>query len=255
MEKTYRPEKYWTEVANRIQKRDDGSNNVVAGDDEPYYRYKRKRFLDLLHGVDFLNKSVLEIGCGPGGNLLEIHNRKPAKLVGVDISEAMILLAKSKLPPKISVIKINGTDLPFDNDSFDIVFTATVLQHNTDEEMLKKIIKEIIRVSRNKIYLFERIENKVKGDNLCLGRPVAYYSSIMEKHGFQLKSRKNINTRVSYYVSGAIRKIFNPKNRQEGEPLNNISIGLQKITLPFTKLLDILFKSGKDVARLEYEKQ
>src|SRR5690625_4683705 len=120
MTKKYHPEKYWTEVAKRIREREDG-HNIIAGDDEPYYRYKRERFLNLLDSIDVAGKSVLEIGSGPGGNLLELFRKKPSKLAGVDISEEMVELAKNKLPEVVSIQKINGSELPFTNDSFDVV--------------------------------------------------------------------------------------------------------------------------------------
>ena len=45
----YHPEKYWSEVGERIESRED-AHNVIAGDDEPFYRYKREKFLGLLIG-------------------------------------------------------------------------------------------------------------------------------------------------------------------------------------------------------------
>jgi ubiquinone/menaquinone biosynthesis C-methylase UbiE len=251
---TYHPEEYWTEVGHRIARREDG-RNVIAGDDEPYYRYKRQRFLEMLNAVAFSDKKVLEIGCGPGGNLLEVYKHHPSRLVGVDISRQMIDLARKKVPEDVEIRKINGTELPFDKDEFDIVFTATVLQHNTDESMLKAIMNEICRVSGDRVYLFERIEPQIKGDELCYGRPVSYYSDIMEDQGFTLHSKTFINIRASYYVSGMIRKGLNPSDRQEGEPLNTTSTLLQKLSLPITRQLDKVFTSSKDVARLEYVKE
>jgi len=252
MEK-YQPEEYWTKVGKRIESRDAG-DNVIAGDDEPFYRYKRIRFLELLNEVEFKGKSVLEIGCGPGGNLLEVYKHKPKKLTAVDISSQMVRLATNKVPSDVEIIKINGTELPFDDQTFDIVFTATVLQHNTDEVMLKKIINELSRVSKDRVFLFERIEDKIKGDELCYGRPVDYYASIMRKNGFELESKKFINIRTSYYFSGAIRKGLNPSTREEGEPLNALSINLQKLSLPITKRMDKIFRSNKDVGRLEFKR-
>ena len=251
--KSYQPEEYWTEVGRRIADREDGKN-VIAGDDEPYYRYKRKRFLKLFQRVNFSGQSVMELGSGPGGNLLEVWKQSPSRLAGVDISEQMLELAKNKVPKGVELHKTNGTQIPFEGEEFDIVFTATVLQHNTDEEMLKKIMAEVARVSGKKVFLFERIEKKIKGDELCYGRPVSYYSKIMESHGFRLISKEFINIKVSYYVCGAIRKLLNPASRKEGEPLNRPSVFLQNIALPVTSLLDRVFRSPTNIARLEFER-
>ncbi len=156
------------------------------------------------------------------------------------------------MPKEIELVKIDGKSLPFLDNEFDYVFTATVLQHNTDEEMLKQIMAEICRVSKEKVFLFERIEKKIKGDDLCYGRPIKYYEKICNSHGFKLTNTEFINIRVSYFACGIIRKIFSPKTRQEGEPLTRIAISLQKIKLPFTIQLDKIFKSKNDVAKLEF---
>ncbi|MBK9733865.1 MAG: class I SAM-dependent methyltransferase [Saprospiraceae bacterium] len=132
----YKPEKYWSQVAERIEDRE--SNNVIAGDDEPFYRYKRSEFLKLLSEVDLKNKSVLEVGNGPGGNLSFIMSRpnKPSRIAGADISLNMVNLAKKNTKKPIELFHFDGANLPFEANTFDVIFTATVLQHNTDESML-----------------------------------------------------------------------------------------------------------------------
>jgi ubiquinone/menaquinone biosynthesis C-methylase UbiE len=249
----YHPEPYWSDVAKRIKSRK--GENVIAGDDEPYYRYKRNKFLSLLQEVDFRGKNVLEIGSGPGGNLKALLAQSPAQLTGADISDDMIGLAKSHLPESVHLVKTNGTSLPFADQSFDRVFTATVLQHNTDESMLLQLISEICRVSKEKVYIFESIDHKTSGDELCYWRPVADYERWFGQHGFQLISKKFINIRVSWMVCGIIRKYLNPKSRVEGEPLNKFSVFLENITLPVTRILDMIFTSKKDVARLEFSRK
>lgn len=251
-ETKYHPEKYWSEVANLIRGREE--SNVIAGDDEPYYRYKRNEFLRILKEVDFSDKTVLEVGCGPGGNLIEIKKLNPSQLQGADISNEMVMLAQKNVPNDVNIVKTNGTALPFEDRTFDIVITATVLQHNTDEEMLKQLIKELCRVSKNQVIIFERIESSIKGDDLCLGRPIEYYSELFKASGFHLRSSKFLNIRVSYFVSGFIRKVFNRRDRKEGEPLNLFSVNLQKFSLLFTRPLDKVFKSKKDVAKLVFER-
>lgn len=250
---TYQPEPYWSEVAKRIEDRGDG--NVIAGDDEPYYRYKRKRFLNMLRSAGMSGKDILEVGHGPGGNLLEVTKLGPQSLTGVDISSDMIQLARKTVPSDVKLIKIDGTSLPFSDNQFDLAFTATVLQHNTDESMLRAIIKEICRVAKTEVILFERVESEIKGDELCLGRPVHYYVNLLKEQGFHLAGTKFINVRVSYFMAGAIRKLLNPKSRVEGEPLNAFSVFLQRILLPFTSILDRVFPSKTDVCRMTFRKQ
>src|SRR4030095_764203 len=107
--KNYKPEEYWNSVAEFIEQRKNQS--LLAGDEEPYYLYKRKKFLKLLHDLPLKGKKVLEIGCGPGGNLKEILTHSPKELVGVDISEKMIELSGELLNGYAQLKKINGTDL------------------------------------------------------------------------------------------------------------------------------------------------
>lgn len=251
---SYHPESYWSEVAQRIDNR--GDQNVIAGDDEPYYHYKRQRFLELLNGLAFDSKSVLELGSGPGGNLHEIYKHQPARLVGADISANMIQLARKNLGvKKIELVKIDGEHLPFQDQEFDLAFTATVLQHNTDEEMMKKILFELCRVTARELVLFEQINSTISGDDLMKGRPVHYYEQLCNEKGFVLKDVEFININVSYYVCGAIRKGLNPAKRKEGEPLNRISLFLENTLLPVTKQLDRVFKAEKDLTRLIFHRK
>ena len=115
MSNSYHPEKYWSEVSELIKQRND--DNVIAGDDEPYYRYKRNRFLEMLSTIDFNNKNVLEVGCGPGGNLIEVLKKNPKNLQAVDISENMVKLATKNTLGKVAIHKINGTKFPFDDNN------------------------------------------------------------------------------------------------------------------------------------------
>lgn len=249
----YKPEPYWSEVAREIKRR--GNGNVIAGDDEPYYHYKRQRFLELLYELNLEGKNVLEVGCGPGGNLLELLKLKPARLTGVDISQDMLDLAKQNTAGnQLDLVKVDGKALPFEDNTFDLVMTATVLQHNTDDAMFRRTLREICRVSKNQVVLFERVEDTIKGDDLCMGRPVDYFGGICAERNFKLKEVSFVNIQASYLMAGAIRKGLNPSNRKEGEPLNKLSLGLQNGLLPLTKALDKVFTTNRDLARMIFEK-
>ena len=254
MTQSYNPEIYWDKVAKKIALRNDFK--IIAGDDEPYYRYKRKRFLELLDTIDFSHKKVLEIGSGPGGNLNHLNSKGCKSITGVDISNQMVELSKQLLQGlEINIIKTNGRDLPFENNSFDLVFTSTVLQHNTDENRLFSIIREICRVSKNEVYLFERIESKLKGHESNLGRPINYYAELFRINGFKFTQSKSLKIQASFYVCGLIRKAFDFKSRAEGEPLSRISIFFEKIVLPISSFLDKFIPSKRDLTLLKFEKE
>lgn len=244
-------EHYWDQVALQISNRDE--LNIIAGDNEPYYHYKRKLFLKLLDKIDFEGKSILEIGSGPGGNLFHISGKNPGKLAGVDISAEMIALSGKLLKGKnIEIKKTDGHHLPFEDRSFQLVFTSTVLQHNTDEQLLKNLIKEITRVASKEIIIFERIEKNLQGHESNVGRPVSYYEELFKTNGFSLKSAEFLKIQASYFVCGAIRKIFNSKKRKEGEPVSRLSYFLESASLPITKLIDPLIPSHRDLGMLRF---
>ncbi len=254
MNQSYHPETYWDQVAQNISSRSD--LKLIAGDDEPYYRYKRKKFLALLDTLNFSQKTVLEFGSGPGGNLEHLYSKGCNSITGVDISGEMILLSRKILAGKnIETIKIDSFKLPFTDGKFDIVFTSTVLQHNTDETELQKMVDEICRVSNKEVYLFERIENRIKGHESNLGRPIKFYAQLMRKNGFKLIRIQSLNIQASYYACGFIRKVFNSSSRKEGEQLSKLSIFLEKIVLPFTSILDKMIPSKRDVTLLRFQKE
>ncbi len=249
----YNIENYWDKVAENIKQRN--INSLLAGDDEPYYKYKRGLFLKLLDSISFENKKVLEIGSGPGGNLNYLSNKKCKEIAGVDISPKMVELSKKKLQnSNIRVVKIDGVSLPFDNNYFDLVFTSTVLQHNVDETTLRQLINSICRTSNSDVVIFERIEKKIMGHESNLGRPVQYYSELFKENGFILISTRFLPIQASYYVCGIIRKLFNRKNRNEGEPVSKISRILELFFLPVTKIIDKTIPSNRDLGMLYFKK-
>lgn len=250
----YNTEQYWDEVARQVHQRSDSS--VIAGDDEPYYHYKRRRFLELFSTIKVEGKSVLEIGSGPGGNLDVLSRMNCRSITGVDISQNMIGAAAKLLGGKgVTLLKTDGIHLPFPENNFDLVFTSTVLQHNTDEAKLGKLVAEICRVSSSEVILFERIEKTIRGHETNLGRPLRYYEDLLRPHGFFLHECKFLPIQASYFACGVIRKLFNKRNRKEGEPPSRISILLQKVVLPFTGVLDKLVVSGRDVGMMKFLKR
>jgi SAM-dependent methyltransferase len=249
----YIPEVYWDEVAKQIERRK--AENFIAGDNEPFYRYKKNKFLQLLATINFADKKVLEVGSGPGGNLLEIYKQGPATLFGVDISDEMIRLSGKNIGNKsITVLKTNGNSLPFADRYFDIIITATVLQHITDDKVLATLIKSMCNAATSDIYIFERIERKKKISESNTGRTINEYAAYFTDNNFYLDEVRFAYLHSSYIACGVVRKIFNKRNRGEGEAVSCLSGTIQKIILPFTKKLDNMLKRKRDLAMLHFKR-
>ncbi len=93
---------------------------------------------------------ALEIGCGPGRIMLPM-SRRFAEIRGVDISEGMIRLAEERLRHAANARALvnSGADLaPFEDDSFDFVYSYAVFQHIPSEEVVWSYLREARRVLR-----------------------------------------------------------------------------------------------------------
>jgi SAM-dependent methyltransferase len=249
----YHPKEYWNEVAQRITTRNNGS--LLAGDEEPYYEYKRKEFLRLLHQIPFENKDVLELGCGTGLNLQAVLEHSPATLTGADIADKMLAIAVRHIPAdKVNLVLVNGTYLPFPSGHFDLAFTSTVLQHITDENMLKRLLESLCDVTKDEIYLFERVSKKPQPSATNTGRTIKEYKQLLLHNRFELVDLRYLNTNASYWVCGVIRKVFNRPGRKEGEPASSLSKRLQRFFLFFTKPFDKLIVTKQGLAMLKFKK-
>lgn len=90
-------------------------------------------------------KSVLDLGCntGYGSNILSV----PAKsVVGVDVSERAVTLAQQKyVGANIEFQVIDGTRIPFEDDSFDIVTCFQLIEHLVEYDGFISELKRVLR--------------------------------------------------------------------------------------------------------------
>lgn len=74
-------------------------------------------------------KSILEIGCGPGALSQSLNRWYPnAKITGIDRDSNFIEFAKQN-SPNVTFIEGDATNLPFNDESFDVVISYTVQEH------------------------------------------------------------------------------------------------------------------------------
>ncbi len=102
----------------------------------------------IMDGIDTVDRRILDIGCGIGGPAFVLASTYGAKVVGVDIEPQLIEDAKSRaeklgLSSSCEFIHVQPGPLPFDDGSFDIVFSSGVIMTIDDQ---KSVLAESFRV-------------------------------------------------------------------------------------------------------------
>ena len=138
--------RYWEERGENIRRY--RGEELYTVTEFPFYVYRRNRILEILNEINVEGKRILDLGCGDGYYSRYLKSRG-AEVVGVDLSENMIKLAKKtakKDDLDIHFYKIDGEHLDFSDDYFDMVLTVVVLQHVIDDNGLSTLLEEISRV-------------------------------------------------------------------------------------------------------------
>lgn len=110
---------------------------------------------------------ILEVGCNIGNQLDMLARLGFTNLHGIELNPEALEIAK-KRHPQMSFTQGSATDMPFEDSSFDLVFTSGVLIHLNDEHV-KAARSEIHRCSARYILGYEyfaetRTETTYRGE-------------------------------------------------------------------------------------------
>lgn len=141
------------------------------------------------------NLEVLELGVGTG-QVIEIFKKNNCKIVGVDISEEMLSLAKQK-NPQIEIIKHDINDGIIDlfkKDYFDLVISGGVLEFIED---IEKLIGEVYQINKKNGYFIFTYELLIYDNKFQNKKSQENSEGYSEKSDTQFKlyrrSKKEIN--------------------------------------------------------------
>ena len=139
---------YWNEHIHDLEVATEPIGSLRFFDQLDEYRFDKLRYLPQVVDFDgFRDKQLLEVGCGVGIDLARFA-KGGAEVTGVDLAEVSISLANDNFSLRRlnSDLKVmNGEDLDFEDESFDIVYAHGVLQYTAHDD---KMITEIKRVLR-----------------------------------------------------------------------------------------------------------
>lgn len=142
---------------------------------------------DVIHKVQF--HTVLDAGTGNGA-LVRLMREHGKNAYGIELSRAVLekecpdLLQKGYVEPGIL------TNLPYEDNSFDMVFSSDVLEHIHPEEA-DLVIAELVRVSRRHVFMSislkghtkHNAENNDEAHRHTMLRPRTWWEEKFRQHG------------------------------------------------------------------------
>ena len=126
-----------------------GQSEKEYYESESKLRYELEPYIyDFSKFQEGKDKDVLEIGVGMGADHAEWAKSKPKSLAGVDLTPRAIEHTKRRfnlLGLTSEIQEADAEQLPFDDESFDLVYSWGVLHHSPNTP---QAIKEVFRVLR-----------------------------------------------------------------------------------------------------------
>jgi ubiquinone/menaquinone biosynthesis C-methylase UbiE len=150
-------QRYWNHRIHDLEMTDAEVGTKAFFDDLDEYRFDKLRYLPKV--VDFSSypgQQLLEIGCGIGTDLVRFA-RGGTRVTGVDLAATAIDLARKNFalngltPEELRVG--NGEQLPFANNSFDIVYAHGVIQYTANPAALIAEAHRVLRPGGTGIFM------------------------------------------------------------------------------------------------------
>jgi ubiquinone/menaquinone biosynthesis C-methylase UbiE len=128
---------------------------LISGENSFYFSELKIKELSKYETND--NIKILDFGCGDGVGEVFLEKYFPAfQITGIDVSGESIKKARKKQLMHTVFQEYDGTHLPYEDSSFDVVYTACVFHHIAKEQQ-QALINEIYRVLKigGRFYFFE----------------------------------------------------------------------------------------------------
>ena len=98
--------------------------------------------------ADLQNKTILEVGCGTGAWLRDFvkWGAKTENVTGIDLLVDRLAKARRLCPSAVRIQCASAAQLPFVDETFDLVFQATVFTSILNADLKRRVAAEMVRV-------------------------------------------------------------------------------------------------------------
>lgn len=130
-----------------------GSPGFFADLDQ--YHFEKLHHLPRLVDFDgYRGQRVLDVGCGAGTDLVRFA-RGGAIVTGVDVAASAIALARENVRQQgleADLREVDGEDLPFADESFDLVYAHGVVQYTTNDRALVAECRRVLKTGGTAVF-------------------------------------------------------------------------------------------------------
>lgn len=230
-------------------------NTKVFGSTDKYddAEHRVQTMLEIIEGVKLPKKSrVLDVGCGTGHLTSLIKDLHPhSEVCGTDVSRTAIALGKKKYPQVELHVSDSEKELPFADNSFDLIVSGEHIAHiyNTDLYIseLKRVLKPrgvLILTTPNLVSWLNRIL-VLAGRNPFFSEPLlATTIPILNIAG---KSFPDKDLPPSGHVRLFNRDMLTKVFAAYGMSVEK-TVGVSSLNHPAIKSIDLLFSHIPDLA-------
>ena len=175
-------------------------------------------------------RDVLEIGTGLGTDFVGFA-RAGARASGIDLTATAIELVRRRLDleGKQAVLRVGDAEaLPFDDESFDLVYSWGVLHHTPDTRAAIGEVRRVLRPGGEaRIMLYSRRSWVALGVwlryGLVAGKPWKSFSDLLSAHmespGTKAFTTADLEELFSGFTDMTLMRFTTPYDRRVGGPL------------------------------------
>ena len=234
----------WDKIWIKKGKEETNNLNILNGFNVNNINYKTKDLVNYIIKICGIKKkdSILEIGAG-AGRLGKFFLEKNYNYNAIEKSYSLVNKFKL-LVNKDKIKHSSGENIPYQDNSYDIVFCWSVVQYLNNISQFKIFMNEMVRVSKRVIFIgdvYEQLEN-VDNKNYTYKLSNLKHLNIPKKYFY---NKKNINITLD------IKSCYIEKKYNSSPTRYNVILNIDKSIKHLTILKQ--FFSKKDIENIKKE--